>query len=389
MPRTGPALSCEGAYAERALLCQPEKSGAAAAPVQKAVGRSPRDAVPPAAQDGWQDVRRILRGITGVARYNKPTGGKTGGAAGGVWRADPRGASPPAGKGPASGQFKKSNAKPRSAPAAARKTFDKAAFADKPFGDKPAAPRRGAGRAERAPRVAANIALIYGYHSVREALRSERRELVRLYATEAAAQKLGEEIAARALEVNIVEAAEIARRLSADAVHQGLLLEARHLEPIAVADIPDNGLVLVLDQISDPHNVGAIVRTAAAFGVDAIVTTERHSPEFTGVLAKSASGGLEHVAIASIVNLARALEELGDRGFVRIGLDSEGENSLADLPLQRPLALVLGAEGKGLRRLSRENCDTLARLDMPGKIKSLNVSNACAVALALVTRRLA
>ena len=330
-----------------------------------------------------------------MARFNKPKGGKTGGAktgggktsggkTGGAWRADPRGARPEPGKSPGSGQFKKSNAAPRSGASVARKTFEPPPQTA-PQGDKP--PRNGR-RPERTPRTPSDIALLYGYHAVREALCSQRRQLVHLYATQAAAEKLAPEIAARGVEVNSVAAEEIARRLPQDAVHQGLLLEARQLEPIAIADLAETALVLVLDQISDPHNVGAILRTAAAFGVDAIVTTERHSPEFTGVLAKSASGGLEHVAVASVVNLARALEELGDRGFLRIGLDSDGPQSLADTPLRRPLALVLGAEGKGLRRLSRENCDALARLDMPGKIKSLNVSNACAVALTLVTQRL-
>jgi 23S rRNA (guanosine2251-2'-O)-methyltransferase len=131
------------------------------------------------------------------------------------------------------------------------------------------------------------------------------------------------------------------------------------------------------------------LRTGAAFAIDALVTTERHSPEFSGALAKSASGGLEHVPICSVVNLARALQELGDRGYWRVGLDSEGPQSLENAPLSRPLALVLGAEGKGLRRLTRENCDVLARLDMPGQIKSLNVSNACAVALTIARARLA
>jgi 23S rRNA (guanosine2251-2'-O)-methyltransferase len=140
--------------------------------------------------------------------------------------------------------------------------------------------------------------------------------------------------------------------------------------------------------VTDPHNVGAIVRTAAAFAVDAIVTTERHSPALTGVLAKSASGGLEHVPICVVVNLARALETLGDMGYLRVGLDSEGPAALEDTVLSKPLALVLGAEGKGLRRLSRENCDVLERLDMPGAIRSLNVSNACAVALTLAKMKL-
>ena len=143
----------------------------------------------------------------------------------------------------------------------------------------------------------------------------------------------------------------------------------------------------MLDQITDPHNVGAILRTSAAFAVDALVTTERHTPEFAGALAKSASGGLEHVPICTVTNLARAMGELGDLGYWRVGLDSEAPG-LQATRLERPLALVLGAEDRGLSRLTREHCDALARLDLPGAIKSLNVSNACAIALAIVQERL-
>jgi 23S rRNA (guanosine2251-2'-O)-methyltransferase len=172
-------------------------------------------------------------------------------------------------------------------------------------------------------------------------------------------------------------------------VHQGVLLEAVALEGGDISDLQQSsGIVLILDQVTDPHNVGAIIRTAAAFGIEALITTHRHSPHISGVLAKAASGALEYVALISVTNLARALDTLGKYGFLRVGLDSQGPTSLDALPISTPLALVLGAEGQGLRRLTREKCDALARLDMKGPIKSLNVSNACAVALTLVTRAL-
>ncbi len=243
-------------------------------------------------------------------------------------------------------------------------------------------------RERSAERRDPDVVRIYGFHSVEAALKAPRRALVRLYATAAAAERLKPEIAARGLETRILSLEEISGRAPREAVHQGVLLEARPLAPIDISELPPYGLAVVLDQITDPHNVGAILRTAAAFAVDGLVTTERHSPEFSGALAKSASGGLEHVPIASVTNLARALAEMGDIGYFRLGLDSEAPLALADVPLSRPLALVLGAEGKGLRRLTRERCDTLVRLDLPGAIKSLNVSNACAIALATVHERL-
>jgi 23S rRNA (guanosine2251-2'-O)-methyltransferase len=250
------------------------------------------------------------------------------------------------------------------------------------------APKRDFKPRERREKSASDVVQIYGFHSVSAALNAPRRKLIRLYATRAAAERLGEAIAARGVETQILDNEEITRRAPRAAVHQGVMLEARPLELIDIADLPERGLVLVLDQVTDPHNVGAILRTAAAFALDALITTERHSPEFTGALAKSASGGLEYVPICSVVNLARALNELGDLGYLRIGLDSEGAQTIDNLEASRPLALVLGAEGKGLRRLTREHCDVLVRLDMPGPIKSLNVSNAFAVALALVCQKL-
>ena len=252
---------------------------------------------------------------------------------------------------------------------------------------RPESPGRSAPPSPRQPR-SADVVQIYGFHSVAAALRAPRRKLIRLCATAAAAEKLADDIAARGVETRILEPNEIALRAPREAVHQGLLLEARPLEPIDISELPATGLVVVLDQVTDPHNVGAILRTCAAYAVDALVTTERHSPEFTGALAKSASGGLEHVPICSVANLARALGELGDLGYWRVGLDSEAPQTLAAARLARPLALVLGAEDKGLRRLTREHCDVMARLDLPGAIKSLNVSNACAIALAIANGKL-
>ena len=173
----------------------------------------------------------------------------------------------------------------------------------------------------------------------------------------------------------------IAARLPPDAVHQGLYPETDPLPSPPIEELAADGIVLVLDQITDPHNVGAIFRSAAAFAATAIVTTARHSPEATGVLAKSASGALEHVPLVAVQNLARALAALKARGFLVIGLDSSGDEDSAGLTLRQPLALVLGAEGKGLRQLTKETCDHVARLDLPGAIQSLNVSNAAAVAL--------
>jgi 23S rRNA (guanosine2251-2'-O)-methyltransferase len=192
--------------------------------------------------------------------------------------------------------------------------------------------------------------------------------------------------------VTYAEAMDLARLVPGDAPHQGVVIEVEPLEDIwlsdLLADAPKRAVILVLDQVTDPHNVGAILRSAAAFAVKAIVTTARHSPEATGVLAKSASGALEMVPLVTVQNLARALNELNDRGFMTVGLDSEGSEDLGAVTLQQPLALVLGAEGKGLRQLTRDTCSVVARLDMPGEIKSLNVSNAAVLALYIGASRL-
>jgi len=224
-------------------------------------------------------------------------------------------------------------------------------------------------------------AILYGWHTVTLALQNPKRRIRKLLLTENAARRLEEEGIKLRLTPEIVRPGQIDALLTPDAVHQGLLAEADPLPSPDIATLPQEGIVLVLDQITDPHNVGAILRSAAAFAVKAIVTTARHSPEATGVLAKSASGALELVPLVTVQNLARALSELNERGFMTVGLDSAGSENLSAIALSGPLALVLGAEGKGLRQLTRETCKVVARLDMPGEIKSLNVSNAAVLAL--------
>lgn len=228
-------------------------------------------------------------------------------------------------------------------------------------------------------------AVIYGFHPVIEALGNPRRRLRRLLLTENAAARLGEALSGLPIAPETVRPDEISRLVEPDAVHQGVLLLADPLEPLTLDDLGPEALVLALDQITDPHNVGAITRTAAAFGVDALLTTGRHSPSATGVLAKAASGGLEHVPVVEVRNLASALIALGERGVRRIGLDSAGDTPLAAVATGRPVVLVLGAEGRGLRQRTRDCCDVVARLETPGAIKSLNVSNAAAVALYALT----
>jgi len=228
--------------------------------------------------------------------------------------------------------------------------------------------------------------VLYGWHTVTAALSNPARRIRALWATENALRRLADEGIKLPVEPELVRPDAIAAQLSPDAVHQGLLAEADPLPAPGLEELAAAGVVLVLDQITDPHNFGAILRTAAAFAVAAVVTTARHSPEATGVLAKSASGALELVPLVSVQNLARALAELKEHGFHVVGLDSAATDDLAAMELSAPLALVLGAEGKGLRQGTRAACDRLARLDLPGAIKSLNVSNASALALYIATR---
>jgi 23S rRNA (guanosine2251-2'-O)-methyltransferase len=256
--------------------------------------------------------------------------------------------------------------------------------------DKRPGPRRDAGRPPWRGREGAadDTVILYGWHTVTAALANPRRRIRKLLLTENAARRLADDKIETRVEPEIVRPSLIDQRLGPDAVHQGLLAEADPLDSPDIDTLAEEGIVLGLDQITDPHNVGAIMRSAAAFAVKAIVTTARHSPEATGVLAKSASGALELVPLVTVQNLARALTEMNERGFMTVGLDSQGEENLGAVALRQPLALVLGAEGKGLRQLTRDTCTVVARLDMPGEIKSLNVSNAAVLALYIGATRL-
>ena len=208
--------------------------------------------------------------------------------------------------------------------------------------------------------------LLFGLHAVEAALANPRREVVRLIATENAAHRLAPLIAKRGVRVEPASPRDLDRLLGPDSVHQGVALEAKQLSPVGLDEVESSGIVVVLDQVTDPHNVGAVLRSAAAFGASGLVLTERHSPPLSGALAKVASGALDLVPIVLVKNLAQALAELGEMGFLRVGLAEEGENALEALSLTKPLALVLGAEGKGLRHLTREHCD-LARPHLDAK----------------------
>ena len=239
--------------------------------------------------------------------------------------------------------------------------------------------------------------LIYGFHPVLAALANPARRKQRLLLTREAGKSLGKHPGApglTALDNGKMDCLTVNRQgidavLPPGAVHQGVVLECDPLPAPSLEEAcaPGSGStpVLLLDQVNDPHNVGAILRSAAAFGVRAVVIQERHSPSATGTLAKAASGALETVPLVRVTNLARAMRQLKDMGYWLIGLDSAAETPLGAESPRHPVALVLGAEGSGLRRLTRENCDTLAAIKLADSMHSLNVSNAAAVALYQIT----
>lgn len=222
----------------------------------------------------------------------------------------------------------------------------------------------------------------WGRHAVAAALDNSDRRVLKAWATRDAANfmQFPPDVV-----VTMAEVTDLARLVPHDAPHQGVVIEVEPLEDLWLADVlaeaPDKATLLVLDQVTDPHNVGAILRSAAAFGAIAIVTQDRHSPPEGGALAKAASGALERVPWVRVVNLARALEEIAEAGFWRIGLAGEAETDLKDALGPQRVALVLGAEGPGMRSNTREHCDALAKLPISDAVESLNVSNAAAVSL--------
>ena len=229
----------------------------------------------------------------------------------------------------------------------------------------------------------------WGRHAVTAALANPERTVRKLWATREALASLD---LPPALPVTFAEVADLGRLVPADAPHQGLVAEVEPLEEIWLADLLEQGRgdtrpLIALDQVTDPHNVGAILRSAAAFDALGIITQDRHAPPESGAVARSASGALETIPWVRVVNLARALDEIADAGFWRIGLTGHATQTLAQVMGQQRIAIVLGAEGEGMRQNTETHCDQLAKLPISGKVESLNVSNAAAVALYAVAAR--
>ena len=244
----------------------------------------------------------------------------------------------------------------------------------------------------RAPRPPVEgRANLWGTHAVSEAWLNPARQIAALYITDVMLKNF-EPTLAQGKELKrpspkIMDRKDMDRMLGEGVVHQGIAIDAKPLDEVFVQDFIaraanlDHALLLMLDQVTDPHNAGAILRSASAFGAAGVIMQRRHSPELTGVLAKTASGAIEHVPVAYEINLSDTLDYLKNKGFYAIGLDERGETAIGAIKKGGKTVLVLGAEGKGLRPKVAEHCDTLARLPTQGPINSLNVSNAAAVAL--------
>jgi 23S rRNA (guanosine2251-2'-O)-methyltransferase len=246
---------------------------------------------------------------------------------------------------------------------------------------------------EQARRASAAETLwLFGLHAVRDALQNPAREKLRLVVTRNAADRLGEAVAAAGIEPEIADPRKFPVPLDPGSVHQGAALEVRPLDWGSLEDVALGAgapRLVLLDRVSDPHNVGAILRSAEVFGARAVIAPARHSAPETGALAKTASGALERQPYLRVPNLGNAMERLKDMGYLMVGLDGEGEIDIAEAAAGargRPAAVVLGAEGPGLRERTRELCDVVARIPASGVFGSLNVSNAAAVSLYAMTR---
>lgn len=229
----------------------------------------------------------------------------------------------------------------------------------------------------------------YGRHAVLAALANPERNVRKLWGTREALAALD---IPPVIPITYADAADLGRLVPGDAPHQGLVAEVDPLEDIWLGDLLQQGEgdqrpLVVLDQVTDPHNVGAVLRSAAAFDALGIVTQDRHAPPESGALARAASGTLETVPWVRVVNLARALEEIAEAGYWRIGLTGHAKGTLAEVMGEGRIALVLGAEGEGMRQNTEAHCDELARLPISPKVESLNVSNAAAVALYAIAVR--
>ena len=237
-------------------------------------------------------------------------------------------------------------------------------------------------RSHTRPTGNANRPRFWGKHAVAAALDNPERRVLRAWTTREAAALMNFPVE---VPVTFADVADLGRLVPNDAPHQGVVIEVDPLEDQWLGDVlaeaPEKATLLVLDQVTDPHNVGAILRSAAAFGAIGLVTQDRHSPTEGGVLAKAASGALETVPWVRVVNLARALEEIAEAGFWRIGLTGNATTDLKDALGPQRVALVLGAEGPGMRANTRDHSDALARLPITSAVESLNVSNAAAIAL--------
>lgn len=267
-----------------------------------------------------------------------------------------------------------------------------------PLAHDPRLGERALQKVEAAPSAPHGAHWLWGTHAVEAALANPERKILRLVATAESADSLKAKFTVTGRDLShapdLLGRDEITRLLPPGAVHQGTALLVKPLKQLVIEDICDrvtestteSAIVVLLDQVTDPHNVGAIMRSAAAFGALGVIVPDRNAPDVSGVLAKSASGAVETIPLVRTVNLVRALELLKKAGFWVVGLDGTAERSLASQPLSGKIALILGGEGDGLRRLTRENCDFVAKLPMKGPIESLNVSNAAAIALYELTR---